>query len=211
MGDLSAPAEMAGAAEDFRRAIRLNPRFVPAYESLAGVLSALEKPEAADRARMERAKILAPDSAMIDVGLAVCDSKGGNREAARQRLKLVTGSGQAQPAAKSLAEELLQDYDWQEFNEHLDTLFRSEHYNEAVTAIDKLSRDFDLPQYQKIMAIDRRRAIGARQISEAIAKANAGQVAEARALLLPLTSGDAEDGTRREAERLLREIDKTGG
>jgi tetratricopeptide (TPR) repeat protein len=211
MGDFSAPAEMAGAAEDFRRSIRLNPRFIPAYESLAGVLSAVERPEAADRARMERAKILAPDSAMIDVGLAVCDSKAGNREAARQRLKLVTASDRAQPAARSLAEELLKDYDWQEFNEHLDTLFRSEHYNEAVTAIDQRSRDFDLPQYQKIMAIDRRRAVGARQIAEAIAKANAGQVAEARALLVPLTSGDAEDGTRREAERLLREIDKTGG
>ena len=42
VGGIYDPNETHQAAAHFRRAIELNPRFVPAYEGLAGVLPALE-------------------------------------------------------------------------------------------------------------------------------------------------------------------------
>ncbi len=209
VGALFDESEAAKAAVNFRRSIELNPRFISSYEGLASLLSALEKPDPGDRAKLEHAKILAPESAIIDVGLAVCDLKSGQRAAARDRLALVVAStdGKSQQA-RQLAEALLLDDDWTQFSGRIETLFNDRQYAEVVRLIDEAQVRFTDSRYRATLAFNRRTAESSRRIADAVELANSGRTDEARSALTQLLAEATDNSTKSEVQRLLREIDK---
>lgn len=198
------------AVRDFRKAMELNPRFVPAYEGLAGLMFALDAYEPADRKRLEQGERLAPDSGMIDVGLAACDLREGQRERGRHRLGLALENPRVAPEARTLAAEILQGDEWNELMQRLDTLFDRQRYAEVVALIDSVHDRFTETRFRDTLRLNRRRAADFGRIHEAVALANSGNRPAAEKLLQEVVDSAAEAGAKREAQRLLGELTRSG-
>ena len=203
-------AATLASVRDFRRALSLNPRFVPAYEALAGLMYAVESYEPKDRELLEQGIRLAPENGMVDVGLAACDLKAGRREAGRQRLGLVLQTTRGVgPEARSLAEGILQSDDWNAMMEELNGLFESRRFAEAITLIDAARDKFPEPKFRSILRQNRQNAENAVRINRAIDLANNGEVQAAKDLLEQMTAAEVNPQARAEARRLLDDIAKS--
>lgn len=201
--DSFSPALAAQAAVAFRRAIELNPRYLPAYEGLAGVVSALEVYDPADRARLEQGARLDPDSVGIDVGLATADMREGNVKRGRQRLQLALDDPRASADVKTFARKLLHAQDWQVLEGEVMALFSKSEYQKVVAVIDDARPRFKEPQLRQLLDLNRRTALAADRLTRAIEHANAGRTTQAQQLLSEVVASDAEARDKNEAKRLL--------
>ncbi|MBX3738040.1 MAG: hypothetical protein KF715_15205 [Candidatus Didemnitutus sp.] len=190
-------------AKAMRKALELNPRFVPAYQGLAGVVSALEVYEPADRQLLEQGARLAPDDVAIDVGLGVADIREGNERRGRQRLELALVDPHATGDLKQFARRLLHAQDWQDMERELNELFAKSSYARIVSRIDEVRAKFPEPHLRSMLEINRRTALAADRLSRAVEHANAGRKDAARQLLREVVESNAEARDKNEAKRLL--------
>ncbi len=201
--DNFSPVLALDVARALRQALALNPRFVPAYQGLAGVVSALEVYDPADRRLLEKGAQLAPDDAAIDVGLGVADLREGNERRGRQRLELALVDPRATADLKQFARRLLHVQDWQDIERELNELFAKSNYARIVSRIDEVRAKFPEPHLQSLLEVNRRTATAADRLSRAVEHANAGRKADARRLLQEVVDSDAEARDKKEAKRLL--------
>lgn len=205
----SDPSLVAKSMDDLRQAVRLNPRHVPSYESLAGLIFVAKEYDPADRTLLETGARISPESTAIDVGLAACDLKAGKRSDGRKRLGWVLETGHDVRAdVRKLAIDILHSDDWDVFSSEIGSLFAARRYREAVARIDAERERFPEVELRSTMDLNRSAAAGFAEINEAIALANSGKAAAARAILQRLLA--SEGGNERvmaEARRVTQEMD----
>ncbi len=204
---ISNSGEANYAARDFRRAIELNPHFAAAYENLGGVLPAVDKPESEDRVRLERGWRISSKPGPIEIGLAACDLKLGERARARARLERLNADGTIPPEIRALAGTLLKDDDWARFGVRMQEYFEKRKYDDIIAAIDASRSEFTEPRYAPTLVINRDLAVHYRLLSEAVTLLNRGELAAVRPTLVRL-SEHKDSNIRAEAKRLLEAMTK---
>jgi len=201
--------EARKAADNFRRALALNPRFIPAYENLAGLMYAVEKYHSGDRELLEQGLRLAPENRRIDVGVAACDLRAGRTEQGRQRLQLILAASPApSPEVQKLATDILQIDDWNRFSNRLEALFKSGQYAEVVETIDAERAQFPGPRFSGMLDQNRREALSFALIHRAVEAANRGDAKAATDFLEQVVNSNAGDRAKNEARRLLESVGK---
>ena len=193
---------------ELRRTLQLNPRFVPAYEGLAGLIYAVEESSPADRDLLAQGRRLAPENLTIRAGFAACELKAGNREAGRQGLESVLAESKGvTPELRKLIQGILRADSWLTLTRELEVLFAAARFHEAVAKIQAHWEEYPDPEFRPQLAVNLRRAQGYAAINDAVALANAGELAPAKARLEEVQATSPDEGIRREAQRLLRELD----
>lgn len=197
------------AAGDFRRALELNPRFVPACEGLAGIMYVVDTVDPKDRERLEEGARLAPDNLIIDVGLASIDLRAGRETAGQRRLDLVLQAATDRDAkTRELAQEIREVHAWNSLIPKLEKLFAARNYDEALHQIDAARANFSDPQVLTLLDQNRQVALAFSQIEKAVALANHGNASDAKKLLHQVQESAAGEPAKAEARRLLEEIDR---
>jgi tetratricopeptide (TPR) repeat protein len=201
LAGLVSPAEAGRAAENFRRAIALNPRFVPAYEGLGGLIMVLDRYDPEDRARLEHAHRLAPESPMVRVGLALCDLRAGRSEEGRAALRALVDSP-FPPREQLFAREVLVEEDWRDFTQRIERLFEQRKFGEALALIEEAKTQYP-PRYRRTLEQNRRLAAASVKLARAVDLLNAREHAAAREVLAEVLQSDADSRAHAEARRLL--------
>lgn len=204
LAGFGSPAEAERAAADFRRAIELSPRFVPAYENLAGLISLLERYVPGDREMLLRAERLAPASALVRIGLAVCDLREGRDELGLAALQAVLDDRAVQGRDRGFAEELLVNHRWKALTAKIDSAFDRRDHAQALALIDEGRREFTGARHRQVLEFNRPVAVAGIKIAQAVEHLNAREFEPARALLHEVLESKAGTFEKGEARRLLR-------
>lgn len=203
LGGTFDPDEADRSAKSLRRALELNPRFVPAYESLAGLILAMPDYDPSDRTRLERGARLAPDNAWIDIGLALADIREGHAQRARQRLDLALEDHKTPPDLRRFVQQVQHGQEWVRVEKEITARFDQKDFSGVVALIDEVRPRFPETQLRRVMEINRRTAQAADRLTRAVELANSGRSAAARQLLEDIIASDADGRDKIEARRIL--------
>lgn len=195
------------AVGDFRRALELNPRFVPAYEGFAWLMYATESIDPNDRQLLEEGARLAPGNLVIDIGLASIDLRSGKESAGQRRLDLVLQTPLGlHDEVRKLALGVRESHSWNSLFLQLQKLFVAQKYEEGIHLIDATKDRFSDPQILTYLAQNRLMASSFDQIEKAVALVNSGHPKAAQKLLNEVLESAADESAKKEARRLLQEI-----
>ncbi|MBL9186937.1 MAG: DUF1570 domain-containing protein [Opitutaceae bacterium] len=200
---------MEAAAADFRRALSLAPAHVPSYESLAGLMHSLPTPLAADLELLARGAALAPESTLIQAGLAAGELRLGRAEAGRARLeRLRAARPDGTDRGTVFARGIWESERLRAESELINRLIEERRFEDVIPIIDRaLARGME-PVSRQAMESLRRRMAGFQAIKRATQLANEGDLVTARGLLADLLASGSDQMAEVEARRLLRELDK---
>lgn len=202
------PADARRVANGYQRAINLHPRYLAAYENLAGVIDAAVPFGPEDRRFLELGRRIYPESAMIAVGLAIVARREGDSVAAHAQLNQVIESKTASTNARAYAVRLDAAWEQQETYEQIDRLSAAGKYADALAFVDArlaagVSGDVRLrlttirPQFQaKILS---------REVQESLQDK---RWADARRHLGELIEADVPPPLKVQARRSLDELDR---
>lgn len=194
------------AARDFRRALELNPSFVPAYEGIAMVMSALEAPSPADRALLEHAQTIAPQNPRVAIGLAIHDLKGEHREMAQHHLRGIAASADTPVDLRYFVEQVMQEEAWRSFSAEAERLFEQNKLDAVLELIDDARTRFTDQHRRTYLDLNRRRALGGSLLQKALAHANARRSHEALAVIEVLLASNVDAFYKRQAEQLQERL-----
>lgn len=208
-GFVSAPAgaESDQAAALYRRAIALGPSHVPSYEGLAGLMQCTKTFVPGDLDVLTKGHLLAPDNVIIPVGIAIAEIRSGRVVEGLRRLESVLARVDNESARgvafarHILAGELLQA-DVQQINERA----KERKYTEAIAIVDHAFARPLPPGHRETLEGIRRQLAAYRTITQAIAAANRGESAAAKALLEQVLAERPEPAIAAEANRVLGEL-----
>jgi len=203
------PSQARTAADLYIHAIEFHPTFLSAYEGLATCMIAMDVATAQDRQSLEGGITYYPKNQWLAVGLAAAELKTEQYEQGKTRLRTLlqdksAGSNQVTVSARNLL--------WNEFcresSAQLDRLVSNGQYREALQIIDQLRAD--APDLLTQRTIDRQRSFiaGQESLKNIRTKITKREWQEAETLAQQLTGEAADPAIRREAERLLQEIER---
>jgi tetratricopeptide (TPR) repeat protein len=198
------------AAMHYRKAIALAPSYVPSYEGLAGLMQCMKTFEASDVDLLVRGNLLAPDSLIIPVGIAIGEIRAGKSSDGRRRLEaLIARHEGSSDRGLAFARNVLAGELMQADAREIDELAKTQRFSEAIVIADRaLARGLP-PAHEQTMRENRHRLAGYRTISEVIKTANRGEIATAKKMLEELLAANPERSVAAEAQRLLGEIRKS--
>ncbi|MCX6953978.1 MAG: hypothetical protein NTV51_17660 [Verrucomicrobia bacterium] len=196
-------------ADRYERAIAIHPRFLVAYQNLAGLMEVLEPVDPEDRRVLEAGKKMWPNDAAIEVGLALLTRRGGDRPAARVRLERVLASTSSDGAtARAFARRVAEGWEHQEVFDEIERLHSGEKYSEALALVEqRLAAGVrsDIRVQLVAMQSSLRDAITGQKIDRAL---RAQQWVEARRLIVAVLAGDSSSGLKSQVGRILADLDR---
>lgn len=207
-GLMLAPGAARKIANDYERAINLNPRFEPAYASLAAVLELVPPGNENDAEFLELGHRLFPDNGMIRLGLAVLDKKAGREDAAMSRLNDVLTMPDAAPNVRSYARRLEAGWLQSSALAEVESLTRERKFGDALTIVDRqLAVGGDMVSVTNWREM--RRGLVLQQHVDQVRRAlEAQEWGEARRLLTSLAESEAPAGVKSQARRQLDQLDR---
>lgn len=204
------PVVMDAAAADFRRAIQLSPAYVPAYEGLAGVMRGMATFVPTDVELLERGSLQSPGNAMIEAGIAAAEMRAGRVAEGRQRLERLCARDPNTTTSVGLtfARRLLANERLLTEIEEINRLTTERRLEEVVVIVDQaLARDLD-PAARVYMENVKRRMNDYKVVRAAVEQANRGEFAPARRALADVIESDADAIVIKEAQRILKELER---
>ncbi len=196
-------------ANNYEKAINLNPRFVLAFQNLAGVIGLAEPWGETDRQFLDAGQHLFPRDAMIRIGRAVLMKRAGDDAAARTELDQVLAMGGDAPAnARGYARRLDDAWEHHDVLEQINRLGAEQKYAEAVAFIDdRLEHGVSAALRGQLIMMrpELEAAVLAQNIQSALADQ---QWAEARRLCREVVASRAPLQMRQQAQRTLDELDR---
>jgi tetratricopeptide (TPR) repeat protein len=201
------PKVMDAAAADFRRAIELAPSYKESYEGLAGLMYGMATFTPGDFSILQRGLKLAPEDAIIQVGLAACELRQGKQAEGLQRLKRTLAATNSADAGNSeLGRRILQEQTVKTAFDEINALLLRNRFREALAAADRALTNRLDDEYRQPLLTFRVHVIEGREISDAVELVNHGDPGRARQQLERLAANASETSTKAEAKRLLKEI-----
>ncbi|MBS0631727.1 MAG: tetratricopeptide repeat protein [Verrucomicrobia bacterium] len=201
----SDPTDFAQAANDFRRAIELDPHCEPAYHGLAGLVYGVEPVDPADEKRLEAGREAFPDDPWIQAGQVALQVRKGT-PGAMEKLKQLLAGGALPMQVRQMLENIVEQEKLKVVSEHIESWQKERRYAELIAELDGLLADDGIStQNKQELRRTRNQIDQLRRLNEAVTAINAGRRAEAKALLLKLKEEGAAGGNiRQETERLLQ-------
>ncbi|HRE83091.1 MAG TPA: hypothetical protein PLN52_18750 [Opitutaceae bacterium] len=203
----SVPKEVVtSAANDFKRAINLHPRFQPAYHSLAGIMGIKEAQES-DREFMTQGEKFFPQDAMIQLGLATLDYREKAVGPARERLaRVLEWEPRPDQTTMGYARRLSEAWERDDFESRLTQLMEKRSFDEALALIDSA-----LPKISSVMErleLGRRREIilVQTQLEEVQDMLEDGRWVEAKPILEKMLASEVNPAAKRQAAQWLDSI-----
>ncbi len=130
------PGEARKIANNYEKAINLDPRFILSYQNLAGVIGLAEPWGENDRQFFDLGGKLWPHDAMIRIGHAVLAKRAGDAATARTELDAVLAADADIPAnARNYARRLDDAWEQQDVIERINRLSAERKYAEAIAFI----------------------------------------------------------------------------
>lgn len=207
------PEKARGIANRYERAINLNPRHLPAYQGLAGLVELVPAGNVEDGRFLELGLRLFPGDGMIRLGLATLAKREGNAERARELLKSVLdGTTPQPPHVTAYARRIDASWMQRDVFGRIEELANAKKFKEAVAVIDEqVAAGVDIVTRQRLQKAredmqaavwveEAREAMGERRWDDAREKFNA--VLESNAS--PFLKGQV----RRQIEQMERRMPK---
>lgn len=202
-------AEARTIADRYERAIELYPHFALAYEDLAGILDVADTITPADRKCFEQGAKFYPADQMIQVGIAITEWRGGDREAARARLgRVIAATAGQDNHAAHYSRTMAHVWEHNEVVEQLNELGRTHKYAEAVAFIDERLKREVSPELKERMVNARHEMQEALAIDQLNAALQAEHWADARRAVRELLSPEISDHARLNAQHVLEQLDR---
>jgi tetratricopeptide (TPR) repeat protein len=200
-------SEFLRDAEDYRRAIELDPRCLHAYQGLAGVVYGLEPRDARDLARLEQGVRLFPTDVWVAMGRAVARLRSDAPAEGEAELRRLLAETSGLPATvRRLGESALEGERLKVLYAHIGRLNGQRRFAELVGELDAALADGTIStQNRSSLRAIRRETDQMRRLDDAVKALNSGRSDEAAALLRAvLAEPPATWIIRKEAQRLLQ-------
>ena len=201
--------EARKVANDYERAINLNPHFQPAYHGLAGVIELVPAGNPHDAEFLELGHRMFPDDGMIALGLAVLAKRSGEDAKAAELLAKVLDPETFQPMhVRRYAMRL--ETNWVAtdiFDKSKELVDTGKHYEALALIEEQLARD-NTKELQRRLLNARRMVEGAKQVKEVKEAFDSRDWKEARRLLNEILESDAPMSVKNQMRRRLAELDR---
>ena len=128
-------------ANQFKRAINLQPRWLRSYTGLAAVIPQLPSLQKSDYDFLTKGVSLYPEELAISIGMAIYEYRDGQTERARQRISVVARAAEFQSDAKIQRKVALisEDWDYDEARNQVIKAINEKRLPEARAAWEQLS------------------------------------------------------------------------
>jgi hypothetical protein len=201
-------AEARRIANLYERAINLHPRFLPAYQNLAGVMGLAEPWGEQDHRFFEFGQKLFPADPMIRIGVAVLKNRSGDKERAQQLLQEVLAMPDLTNSAKTYARRLENSWESEDVLGEVQRLAQEKKFAEAVAVIDlHLGRNLAAPLRAQLRS-QKRQLSGLAQTAALETAFSEQRWTEARKLANDVMASDAPMLAKAQARRRLAELDR---
>jgi len=203
------PAEARTIANSYERAINYYPRYRLAYENLAGVVGAAEPWGEEDRKFLELGLRLFPDSAVVELGLALLVRRGGDLKGARARLdRVLAAHANLSLEMAQFASRLDSAWEQEEIGQHVDELARAEKFSEAIAYLDERLKQGVSPPVRLRLRGVRANLDQARLSHEVKLALEERRWADAHHALEQLLASSASPALKAQARRTLGDLDR---
>lgn len=203
------PEVMDAAARGFRRAIELAPSHVASYEALAGLMRGTATFVPGDLELLARGLKQAPGNAMLEAGIAAAEVRAGRAADGRARLERLCARHPTEMGpGMAFARRLLENETFQADIDEINRLSTANRLDEVIALTDRaLARPLE-PAAKVFMQQVRRQTADFRSVHAAVELANQGRTSAAKESLEALLATHPDLAVMKEAQRVLREIEK---
>lgn len=222
-GDLLAAAGSDGAlqnltpetareiANNYERAINLNPRHRATYQELAGLIGFLPAGNVEDAKFLGQGWKQFPDDGMIRLGIAIVAKREGSGEQARAMLNKVLEEGATHPAhVMACARRLETEWMQRDVFGQVDQLVKERKFEEAVAIVDaKIAEGVDFHTRQRLQQ-SRDSLYRSHLLEQANAAMSERRWDEAREKFNAVLESNASPILKSQVRRYLEQLEKRG-
>jgi hypothetical protein len=205
------PERAREVANNYERAINLNPRHRASYQNLAGIIGLLPPGNADDAKFLGVGWRIFPDDGMIRLGIAVVAKREGNHEQARAMLAKVVDEGAAHPSSVlEYARRLETEWMQRDVFAQLDQLVKDRKFGEAVAMVDaRIAEGVDFHTRQRLQQ-SRDSLYGSHLLEQANAAMSERRWDEAREKFNAVLESNASPILKSQVRRYVEQLDKRG-
>lgn len=196
-------------ANRYERAINLYPRFLTAYQNLAGIMSAAEPLTKDDRRFLELGQRIWPTNLAIQIGLAVLSRHEGDQAGASEQLSRVLAAPVGtDPQSRDFARRLLETWEQGDIVARVTQLLEAKKFAECLVYVDQQLDKGVVPALRSQLLSTRQFAETGLIWNKIEAALKDRHWAEARRLIAMVLESDAPVPMKNAAARVLLDLDR---
>lgn len=203
------PADARRVANNYERAINLRPRFLPAYQNLAGVMGVAEPWGPADREFFEFGVKLFPRDPMILLGLAILSHRAGENAGAKAQLREVLAMEDLKTTTRNFARRLEDSWAGEEILVELKRLTDAKQTREALAFLERTLAADDLgSQLRRQLESAQQQLRYTAQVADLDAALRERRWKDARQIAHEVLESRASPGLKMQVRQTLERLDR---